>query len=175
MGFTSLNIEGNFSISIILVPTAQERQNQATVRFRLLSRLFYVLPVSWNQISDVRVLWERFLQIRKEVWSVPWSHSRRNARSSQSSFSFLKLITVSRRFSKLSIFVQCRGSRWNRCRRFFQWHVCHIELIGESIRRQMGQNRPKPEIERFQAIWSKSLASGVEIRCQTKRPISIFP
>ena len=73
------------------------------------------------------------------------------------------------------IFVQCRGSRWNRCRRFFQWHVCHIESIGESIRRQIGQNRPKPEIERFQAIWSESLAFGVEIRCQTKRPISIFP
>ena len=104
MGFTSLSIEGNFSISIILVPTVQERQNQATVHFRLLSQLFYVLPASWNQISDVRVLWERFLQFWEEVWSVAWSHTRRNARSSQSSFSFLKLISVSHHFSKLSDF-----------------------------------------------------------------------
>ena len=37
MGFRSLSIEGNFSISIILVPTVEERQNQAMVRFWLLS------------------------------------------------------------------------------------------------------------------------------------------
>ena len=39
MGFRSLSIEGNFSISIVLVPTVQERQNQATVRFGLLALL----------------------------------------------------------------------------------------------------------------------------------------
>ena len=175
MGFTSMSIEGNFSISTILVPTVQERQNQATVHFRLLSQLFYVLPASWNQISDVRVLWERFLQFWEEVWSVAWSHTRRNARSSQSSFSFLKLISVSHHFSKLSDFCPIPRKSVEQMSWVFQWHVCHIDSIGQSIRRQIGQNRPKPEIERFQAIWSECLAFGIEKRCQTKRPVSNFP
>ena len=149
MGFRSLSIERNFSISIILVPTVQERQNQATVRFRLLSRLFYVLPASWNQISDVRVLWERFLQIRKEVWSVPPPHTRRNARSSQSSFSFLKLIFVSCCFSKLSNFCPMPRKSVEQMSSVFSV-TCVSHRIDWRIDSQT--NRPKPAKTRNRAF-----------------------
>ena len=137
------------SLYVILVPRVQERQNQATVCFRLLSQLFYVLPASWNQISDVRVLWERFLQFWEEVWSVAWSHTRRNARSSQSSFSFLNLISVSRRSSKLFNFCLMPRKSVEQMSSVFSV-TCVSHRIDWRIDSQT--NRPKPAKTRNRAF-----------------------
>ena len=128
---------------------SRRETKSSTTRFRLLSRLFYVLPVSWNQISDVRVLWERFLQIRKEVWSVPWSHTGRNARSSQSSFSFLNLISVSRRSSKLFNFCLMPRKSVEQMSSVFLV-TCVSHRIDWRIDSQT--NRPKPAKTRNRAF-----------------------
>ena len=142
MGFRSLSIEGNFSISIILVPTVQKRQNQATVRFGILTLLLNaaVLRTSSFLKSNQRPA----SSVRKVS-----ADSEGNARSSQPSFSFLKSISFSRSFSKLSNFCPMPRKSVEQMSSVFLV-TCVSHRIDWRIDSQT--NRPKPAKTRNRAF-----------------------